>query len=158
MGVVSSCETSARSCRRARSGPRRLRPAGQVVRHGVERRRDGGHFIAAAIRRAGGEIAAPEAPGRVLERTQPAPRRSKDHDRRQQRSRHQNAGSHERQRRCVPPEEEYERRPRRHHDDTGHVSVDDDWCGPYGPEARASPSELLPTVGPSQVGIVGPEV
>ena len=67
-GVISSCDTSASSWRRALSGClERTSAVGELVAHLVERSRERRHLVAAAIGRARGHVAGAEADGRFLQ-------------------------------------------------------------------------------------------
>ncbi len=84
-GVISSCETSARSWRRAASDDfERMRARRQLVGHPVERSRHGGNLVAAVLGGARGQIAGAEALGCVLHLAQPPPNRA-EHDERDHR-------------------------------------------------------------------------
>ena len=80
-GVISSCETSARSCRscavrRAQGFRARL----EVLRHAVEGPRQRADLVAAAFYSTDLRLTLAERRGRPLERPQPVVRRPEDHE------------------------------------------------------------------------------
>ena len=73
----------------------RLGAGREVVGHGVERRGDGGDFVAALRRRASRQIAGAESSRRILDGAQPSARGPEDEHGRQQRADHQRAERHQ---------------------------------------------------------------